>query len=41
MEKMRINTKVSYKRNRITSGYEPHRILQMIQEIALEKEKKN
>ncbi|MFW9844650.1 MAG: hypothetical protein ACFFEV_08740 [Candidatus Thorarchaeota archaeon] len=41
MEDMKINSKISYKRDRITHGYEPHRLLQMIQKMALEKEKKD
>jgi hypothetical protein len=38
MEDMKINSKTSYKRNRVTSGNEPHRMLRMIQEMALKKE---
>jgi hypothetical protein len=37
MEDMKINSKIGYERNRITSGNEPHRILKMIQEKALKK----
>ncbi len=37
MEEMKINSKNDYKRNRVTSGYEPHRLLKMIQKKALEK----
>ncbi len=37
MEDMKINSKISYERNRITSGNGPHRMLKMIQEKALEK----
>ena len=37
MEDMKINSKIGYERDRITSGYEPHRILKMIQEKALKK----
>jgi len=36
MKKMKINSKIDYKRNRVTSGYEPHRLLKMLQEKALE-----
>jgi hypothetical protein len=39
MEDMKINSKISYKRSRVTSGNEPHKILRMIQEQALEKER--
>ena len=35
MEKMKINSKTDYKRNRVSSGYGPHRILEMLQEEAL------
>lgn len=35
MEDMKINSKIEYKRNRVTSGREPHRMLEMIQEEAL------
>ena len=35
MEKMKINSKTDYKRNRVNSGYGPHRILEMLQEEAL------
>ena len=37
MEDMKINSKIGYERDRITSGNEPHRILKMIQEKALKK----
>jgi len=37
MEDMKINSKINYERNRITSGNEPHRILQMMQKKALER----
>jgi len=37
MEEMEINSKISYKRNRVVSGNAPHRILQMEQEKALAK----
>lgn len=36
MEEMKINSKIDYKRSRVTSGYEPHKLLKMIQEKALE-----
>ena len=35
MEDMKINSKTDYKRNRVNSGYAPHRILEMLQEEAL------
>ena len=35
MEDMKINSKTDYKRNRVNSGYGPHRILEMLQEEAL------
>lgn len=35
MKEMKINSKIDYKRNRVTSGNEPHRLLKMIQEKAL------
>ena len=35
MEDMKINSKIDYKRNRVNSGYGPHRILEMLQEEAL------
>jgi hypothetical protein len=38
MEDMKINSKIKYKNSRIVSGNEPHRMLRMIQEKALEKE---
>ena len=38
MEDMKINSKIDYKRDRVNSGNEPHRMLQMIQEKALEQE---
>ena len=41
MTKMKINSKNDYERNRVTSGNEPHRILQMLQEQALEKKAEN
>lgn len=37
MEDMRINSKIEYERNRVISGKEPHRMLQMAQEEALRK----
>ena len=36
MEDMKINSKTDYKRNRVNSGYAPHRILEMLQKEALE-----
>lgn len=36
MEKMKINSKTQYNRARVRNGYEPHRILRMIQEQMLE-----
>ena len=36
MEEMKINSKNDYKRDRVTSGKEPHRLLKMLQEKALE-----
>ncbi len=36
MKKMKINSKDDYKRNRVMSGNEPHRLLKMIQEQALQ-----
>ena len=36
MEEMKINSKIDYKRDRVTSGNEPHRLLKMLQEKALE-----
>jgi len=41
MEDIEINSKINYKRNRVMSGNEPHRILQMIQEQVLEKRTKD
>jgi hypothetical protein len=35
MEKMKINSKTDYKRNRVNSGYGPHKLLEMLQEEAL------
>jgi hypothetical protein len=37
MEDMKINSKIEYKRNRVTSGKEPHRMLEMLQDEAMEK----
>ncbi|MHA1137631.1 MAG: hypothetical protein ACTSSE_14205 [Candidatus Thorarchaeota archaeon] len=37
MEKMKLNSKIDYKRNRVTTGNEPHRLLKMLQEKALGK----
>ena len=37
MEDMKINSKNEYKRNRVTSGKEPHRMLEMLQDEAMEK----
>ncbi|UCE11248.1 MAG: hypothetical protein JSW61_04745 [Candidatus Thorarchaeota archaeon] len=31
MEEMRIDSKIRYKRNRVISGFGPHRILEMTQ----------
>ena len=36
MEDMKINSKIDYKRKRVMSGNEPHRLLKMIQEQALQ-----
>jgi hypothetical protein len=36
MDKMKLNSKIGYKRNRVISGNEPHRLLKMIQEKALQ-----
>ncbi|MGY5880998.1 MAG: hypothetical protein RTV31_12150 [Candidatus Thorarchaeota archaeon] len=36
MEEMKINSKIDYKRNRVTTGNEPHRLLKMLQEKALD-----
>ena len=36
MEDMKINSKTDYERYRVNSGNEPHRILEMLQEEALE-----
>ncbi len=38
MEEMEINSKISYKRDRVVSGNAPHRMLRMIQEEALAKD---
>ena len=35
MEDMKINSKTDYKKNRVNSGYGPHRLLEMLQEEAL------
>lgn len=35
MEKMKINSKTSYRKSRVTSGYGPHRLLEMIHQIKL------
>jgi hypothetical protein len=37
MEKMKINSKTGYRRNRVKNGYGPHNMLEMIQKEALEK----
>ena len=37
MEDMKINSKIGYKRDRVTSGKAPHAMLKMIQEEALRK----
>ena len=36
MEEMKINSKIDYKRDRVASGNEPHKLLKMLQEKALE-----
>ena len=41
MEDIEINSKINYRRDRVMSGNEPHKILQMIQKQALEKEAKD
>jgi len=41
MEDMKINSKTDYKRNRVNSGYGPHKILEMLQEEALAKSATN
>ena len=38
MEDMKINSTIRYKRSRVVKGNEPHKILKMIQEKALENE---
>jgi hypothetical protein len=35
MERMKINSKIRYGRSRIKSGYGPHRMLEMIQNLKL------
>ena len=40
MEDMKIDSTTRYKKARVISGYEPHRILRMLQEQALGKESK-
>jgi hypothetical protein len=37
MEDMKINSKNEYKRDRVNSGKEPHKMLEMLQEQALGK----
>ena len=37
MEKMKINSKTGYRRNRVKNGYGPHKMLEMIQQKGLEK----
>ncbi|MFW9796945.1 MAG: hypothetical protein ACFFE2_07900 [Candidatus Thorarchaeota archaeon] len=37
MEKLKINSKTSYTRNRVISGYGPHRILEMKQQKLLDR----
>ncbi|MHA2356859.1 MAG: hypothetical protein ACXADC_16940 [Candidatus Thorarchaeota archaeon] len=37
MEKMKINSKTGYRRNRVKNGYGPHNMLEMIQKEGLEK----
>ena len=37
IENMKINSKIEYKRDRVISGKEPHKMLEMLLEEALEK----
>ena len=37
MEKMKINSKIGYRRARVKNGYGPHRMLEMIQQTVLGK----
>ena len=37
MEKLKINSKTGYRRNRVKNGHGPHRMLEMIQKEGLEK----
>jgi hypothetical protein len=41
MEDMEISSKIDYKRDRVNSGNGPHRLLQMIQDKALEQDTKD
>lgn len=38
MEKMKINSKTEYNKDRVMSGYAPHELLNMIQQEASEKQ---
>ncbi|MHA2003203.1 MAG: hypothetical protein ACXACG_16320 [Candidatus Thorarchaeota archaeon] len=40
MERMKINSKTGYRRNRVKNGHGPHRMLEMIQKEGLEKRTK-
>ncbi|MHA2378171.1 MAG: hypothetical protein ACXADO_01825 [Candidatus Thorarchaeota archaeon] len=40
MEKMKINSKRRYRRNRVANGHAPHNMLKMAQEKALSKRNK-
>ncbi len=40
MEKMKINSKVGYRRNQVKNGYGPHRMLEMTQQEMLGKSAK-
>ncbi|MHA2020234.1 MAG: hypothetical protein ACW96N_00825 [Candidatus Thorarchaeota archaeon] len=40
MEKLKINSKTGYRRNRVKNGHGPHRMLEMIQKERLEKRAK-
>ncbi len=40
MEKLKINSKTGYRRNRVKNGHGPHRMLEMIQKEGLEKRAK-
>ncbi len=37
MEKLKINSKTGYRRNRVKNGHGPHRMLEMIQKTMLGK----